>query len=123
MLAAGTINATDRNFDIAGINETNTSITILNGNLRLTYTSEDGEYVQLVKPITVEDAIAIGDTVDISPVLEGGLGGFAQRSVGKGVAKSLTTVDWNDTSNLTTRTFTDSNGVTRTAVLLPVTLH
>lgn len=122
MLATGVINPTDRTFDIASVNETNTSISTINNTLKLSYTSENGELVQLVKQINPTENVSIGDMLNISPVLHNGQGGYAQRTTGSGVAKSLTNVDWNDTSGLVTRTFTDANGVARTAVLLPVTL-
>ena len=121
MLAAGTINPFNRTFDIAGVNETNTNISTINNTLRLSYTAPSGELIQLVKPITTAENIAIGDKVNISPVLENGLGGYAQRTNGEGVATALTNVDWTNVQ-VTSKSFTDSNGVTRTAVLLPVTL-
>jgi len=123
MLATGTINTTARNFDIEGVNETQTSISIINGNLRLSYISETGEYIQLVKQLNVDDDIVVGDLLGISPAVENGLGGYAQKSLGVGVAKSLTNVAWSNTTNVTTKTFVDDNNVTRTAVLLPVTLQ
>ena len=122
MLATGVIDPVNRNFDIAGVLDTNTNISTINNTLKLSYTSEDGKLIQLVKQISPTENISVGDEVSISPVLEGNLGGFAQRTTGEGVAKSLTNVDWNNI-NLTTRSFTDSNGITRTAVLLPVTMN
>jgi hypothetical protein len=121
MLATGTVNPDNRSFDITGVNETNTSILTINNTLRLSYTSENGELVQLVKQINPTDDISIGDKVTISPVLEGGLGGYAQKTTGDGVAKSLVPVNWNNIV-LTTKTFTDGNGLIRSAVLLPVTM-
>ena len=123
MLATGKIDPIARNFDIEGVNETQTSVTIINGKLRLSYISEAGELVQLVKQLNQTEDIVVGDMLGISPAREGGHGGYAQRSVGVGVAKSLTNVSWDDTSNVTSRTFVDDSGRTRTAVLLPVTLH
>ena len=99
----------------------NTNISTINNTLRLSYTDPDGRLIQLVKQINPTDNISIGDKVSISVVIENGLGGYAQRTTGDGVAKSLVAVDWNDLE-LTTKTFTDSNGVLRSAVLLPVTL-
>ena len=122
MLAAGYIDPDNKTFDILGVNETSTSISVVNGALRLTYTSEDGKLVQLVKPLATSDAISIGDSIGLSTVQDAGVGGYAQKNSQKRVAKALTAVDWADTSNLTTKTFIDGNGVTRTAVLLPVVM-
>jgi len=122
MLAAGTIDPETRTFDILGVEETATSISIVNGSLRLAYTSTDGKIVQLVKPLTSSDNINVGDALGLSPVQENGIGGYAQKGTHQQVAKAIANVDWSDTSNLTTKTFTDANGVTRTAVLLPVVL-
>jgi len=123
MLATGTINPFNRSFDIAGVNESNTNISTINNTLRLSYTSETGQLIQLVKQINPTDEISIGDKVGLSPVIENnGLGGYAQRINGEGVAQTLTSVDWNNLNGLTYKTFTDSNGITRTAVLLPVTM-
>ena len=121
MLATGVIDPVNRNFDIAGVLETNTNISTINNTLKLSYTSEDGKLIQLVKQISPTENISVGDEVSISPVLEGDLGGFAQRTTGEGVARALTNVDWTNIQ-LTTRSFTDSNGIGRTAVLLPVTM-
>jgi hypothetical protein len=123
MLATGKIDPIARNFDITGVNETQTSITIINNRLRLSYISEAGELVQLVKDLNQTDDIVVADLLGVSPAREGGLGGYAQRSLGVGVAKSLTNVSWNDTSNVTSKSFVDDSGHTRTAVLLPITLH
>jgi hypothetical protein len=124
MLATGTIDPVLRNFDIAGVLETNTSISVINNTLKLSYLSEEGKLIQLVKQISPTENISVGDAVSISTASDAnGLGGFAARTnSGEGVARSLTIVDWNATSNLTTNTFVDSNGVTRTAVLLPVVM-
>ena len=54
MLATGVIDIANRNFDIAGVAETNTSITTINGQLRFSYTNESGELVQLVKQLQQE---------------------------------------------------------------------
>ncbi len=123
MLATGTIDSHGRTFDIAGINETLTSISTLNGKLRFSYTSPDGKLIQLTKNMTTDDSVAIGDALGISPAREGTHGGYAQKTSTDGVAKALTNVDWSNVTHLTTKTFTDDNGVSRTAVLLPVILH
>ena len=123
MLASGTIDPVNRNFDIAAVQETNTSIVTINNTLRLSYLSETGEYIQLTKQLNpTGNNIGVGDTLGVSPATENGVGGLAQRVSLQGNIKAIAPVDWGDTSNLTTRTFTDDNGVTRTAVLLPVVL-
>ena len=124
MLATGVIDPVNRNFDIAGVEETNTSISTINSQLKLSYTSEDGKLVQLVKPLTLgADNIAIGVGLGISPASEGGLKGYAQTTTSNSIAKSLTNVTWTNITNVQTKTFIDDNGITRVAVLLPVTLN
>ena len=125
MLATGVIDPVGRTFDIAGVEEYNTSISTMNGQLRLSYTTPGGELVQLVKQLNQGgDGIAIGDALGVSPATENSKKGFGQRTTQKtkGHARALTSVDWSDTTKLTTKTWVDDNGVQRTAVLLPVTL-
>jgi hypothetical protein len=123
MLATGIIDPANRTFDILGVNETATSITIINGTIRLAYTSPEGIFVQLVKPLSNDDSINVGDDVGSSSVQDNSIAGYAQKTTHNNFGTALTSVNWNDTSNLTTKTFLDSNGVTRTAVLLPVIVH
>jgi len=123
MLATGTINPATRTFDILGVNETNTSISVTNGSLRLAYTSPEGKFVQLVKNLNSDDGVQVGDAIGLSPALDQGIGGYAQKTKLNPVATALTSINWDDTSGLTTRTFVDQNGVTRTAVLLPVIIR
>ncbi len=122
MLSSGTIDPDNRTFDILGVNETATSISVINGTLRLAYTSPEGKLIQLIKPLGSNQNINVGDAMGVSKVTENGAGGFAQKTELRPVARALTAVDWDDTSNLTTRTF-QSNGINRTAVLLPVVLQ
>jgi hypothetical protein len=124
MLATGIIDPAARTFDILGVNETATSITVVNGNLRLAYTDPNGTLVQLVKPLQNNDSIAIGDSVGSSLVQDNGIGGYAQKTDHNKFGTALTSVDWNNgTAHLTTKSFVDGNGITRTAVLLPVLIH
>ena len=123
MLATGIIDPDARTFDILGVSETQTSITVVNGNLRLAYTDPNGTLVQLVKPLTNSDDIAIGDAIGLSHVLDNSIGGYGQKSEKHRFATSLVSVDWNNVTHLTTKSFVDQNGITRTAVLLPVIVH
>ena len=123
MLATGTINPDARTFDILGVAETNTSISVTNGSLRLAYTSPEGKFVQLVKTLNVDDGVRVGDAMGRSPALDQGVGGYAQKTKKEPVAVALAAINWDDTSAFTTRTFVDQNGVTRTAVLLPVIIR
>ena len=123
MLATGTINPDTRTFDILGVNETNTSISVTNGSLRLAYTSPEGKFIQLVKNLHTDDGVHIGDAIGLSPALDQGVGGYAQKTKKKPIATAMTSINWNDLSALSTRTFADQNGITRTAVLLPVVIR
>ena len=96
MLATGIIDLDARTFDILGVNETQTSITVVNGNLRLAYTDPNGIFVQLVKPLVDSDNIAIGDAIGLSHVLDNSIGGYGQKSEKNSFATALTTVDWNN---------------------------
>lgn len=122
MLSSGTIDPASRTFDILGVEETATSISVINGNLRLAYTSPEGKLVQLIKPLGNDNKIQIGDAIGVSTVKENGVGGFAQKTNQRSIARSLTTVDWANTSGLITRTFVDDRGINRTAVMLPVVM-
>ena len=124
MLATGTIDPVNKTFDITGLEETQTSIAVINTTLRLSYRSPEGELVQLTKQIpTASDTVEVGDVVQLSQATENGLKGYAQKSIdGIGVAKALTSVDWSDTSKLTTKYFVDDSGQNRVAVLLPVVM-
>ncbi len=122
MNATGTIDPVNRTFDILGVNESATNITVVNGTLRLSYTNPDGKLIQLTKQLHTGDDIVVGSQLGTSSVTENGVGGFAQKTNSPGFAKALTNVSWDDTSHLTSKTFTDANGVNRTAVLLPVVM-
>ena len=121
MLSSGTIDPVARTFDILGVNESATSISVIGGTLRLTYTSPEGKLVQLIKPLGSDKNIKIGDAVGVSKVTQDGVGGYAQKTELRPVARSLAAVNWNNI-NLTTKTFKDANNLNRTAVLLPVVL-
>jgi len=125
MLATGTIDPVNKTFDITGLEETQTSIAVINTTVRLSYRSPEGELVQLTKQIqTASDTVGVGDVIQLSQATENGLKGYAQKSIdGTGVAKALTSVDWTDTSKLTTKYFVDDAGQNRVAVLLPVVMH
>jgi len=122
-LATGTINPDTRTFDILGVNETNTSISVNNGSLRLAYTSPEGKFVQLVKNLDTDDGVQVGDSIGLSPALDQGVGGYAQKTKKDPVAIALTSINWDDTSKFSTRTFVDQNGVSRIAVLMPVIIR
>lgn len=123
MLSSGTIDPVTRTFDILGVNESATSISVIGGTLRLTYTSPEGKLVQLIKPLGSDRNINIGDAIGVSKVTENGVGGFGLKTKLRPVARSLAAVNWNNTAHLTTKTFQDSNGMNRVAVLLPVVLQ
>ena len=123
MLSSGIIDPVNRTFDILGVNESATNISVIGGTLRLSYTSPEGKLVQLIKPLGNDKNINIGDAIGVSKVTENGVGGFALKTNLRPVARSLAAVNWNNTAHLTTKTFQDENGMNRTAVLLPVVLQ
>ena len=116
----GTFNLEDKSFDIADVSETQTNISVVNNTLRLSYVSPSGQYIQLVKTLETAANVAIGDELTVAKVKDAdGRGGFGCKGAGR--ARALAPVDWSDTSNLTTQTFTDNDGVSRSKVLVPVT--
>ena len=123
MLSSGIIDPANRTFDILGVNESATNISVIGGTLRLSYTSPEGKLVQLIKPLGNDKNINLGDAIGVSKVTENGVGGFALKTNLRPVARSLAAVNWNNTAHLTTKTFQDENGMNRTAVLLPVVLQ
>ena len=121
MLATGVIDPDTATFDISGIQETNTSISTINGQLRFSYTSPDGKLVQLVKQLNgSSDNLEIGDSLGVSPATQDTRKGYGQRA-SNGPCKALTSVDW-EAPTVQTKTFTDDNGVQRVAALVPVVL-
>ena len=121
MLATGIIDPATQTFDISGIQETNTSISTINGQLRFSYTSPDGKLVQLVKQLnSSSDNIAIGDSLGVSPATQGTQQGYGQRA-SNGPCKALTSVDW-ASPTVQTKTFVDDSNVQRVAALVPVVL-
>lgn len=125
-METGTFNTTDRTFDIANVNETETSILLTNTQLSLTYRNEANELVKLTKsvppstglheykkPITDQRNGAVGDRLSVYK--EGYL-----CTGGKDGPKLLMGLDW-DTHGFTTRTF-DKDGITYLAAAVPVVM-
>ena len=119
---SGTIDPVARTFDIAGISETNTSISVINNQLRLSWVSESGELVQLKKDINPGGGGTVpkGSKLSVSPCEGTDGGGYAVR--GNKFGQTLTAVDFAAPGQLQTKTFVDVNGVSRVAVLVPVVL-
>ena len=51
-METGSFNVVERNFDIANVNETETSILLTNSQVSLTYRNAAGQLVKLTKPVT-----------------------------------------------------------------------
>ena len=134
-METGSFNVIDRSFDIANVNETETSILLTNNQVSLTYRNEAGELVKLTKtvppstglveyrkPITDQRAGSKGDRLSV--YCDGYL--CVDKNATKG-PKLLMNLDW-DSNAFQSRTFTKGgdaygNGaVTYQAVSVPVSL-
>ena len=127
-METGSFNVVERNFDIANVNETETSILLTNSQVSLTYRNEAGQLVKLTKavtpstglveyrkPITDQRAGAKGDRLKVYK--DGYLCADANGTKGP---KLLMNLDW-DSLPFQTRQFT-KDGVTYLAASVPVSL-
>ena len=129
-MQTGTINREERTFDIAGVNETETSILLTNNQVSLTYRNEAGELVRLTKP--VNESIGLYEykralTADprnsnILDRVKGYHSGYlvSDKKLNKG-PKMLMNLDWNSHS-FQTREIQDSQGQPTQAAYVPVIL-
>ena len=128
-MQTGQADPTARTFDLHGTPETEASLSVTTSTVNWTYRNANGELIRYSKAIANPTLGTRGDYIVGSKVTEvigtEMLGGFAQVSkqnhktracIGKLLA------DATDLSQYTTRTFTDCEGRTRTAVLLPISL-
>ena len=119
-----------KTFDIFAFDETAATITTSDCHIQLSYIDENGQVVQLKKELNQNPlAINIGTKLISSSVQDENGGGFLEPANGQlgnnFVAKSLAHVDFVNPSTyakMHTREFTDQNGQTVTAVLVPVTM-
>ena len=119
-MQTGVIHPATNTFDIAGVNETETSILLTPTQLQLTYRNEQGQLIRFVKsiPATYYKRTLAADprNVNIGTKLVATTDGrLAPGERNPTVAKSLVALDWNDLSAYKTTTV---NG--RTAALIPV---
>ena len=128
-MQTGTINTTDRTFDIANVNETETSILLTNNQISFTYRNEAGELVRLVKPVNESIGLyeykrAIPDPRNAQMLdrVKGYHSGYlvADKKLNKG-PKLLMNLDW-DSHAFQTREIQDSQGQATTAAYVPVIL-
>ena len=129
-MQTGTINTSERTFDIANVDETETSILLTNNQISFTYRNEAGELVRLVKP--VNESIGLYEykralTSDprnsgILDRLKGYHSGYlvSDKKLNKG-PKMLMNLDWSSHS-FQTREILDSQGQATTAAYVPVIL-
>ena len=121
-MQTGVIHPATNTFDIAGVNETETSILLTPTQLQLTYRDEQGQLIRFVKSIPAtyyKKALATDPrNVNIgSKLVATADGRLAPGERNPTVGKSLVDLDWNDLSKYQNTTV---NG--RTAALIPVTL-
>jgi hypothetical protein len=121
-MQTGVIHPATNTFDIAGVNETETSILLTPTQLQLSYRDEQGRLIRFVKTVPAtyyKKALATDPrNVNIGTKLVATADGrLAPGERNPTVAKSLVDLDWNDLSNYQNTTV---NG--RTAALIPVAL-
>ena len=119
-MQTGTIHPATNSFDIAGVNETETSILLTPTQLQLSYRDEQGRLIRFVKAIDsvyykkllAEDPrlVKIG-----TPLVATSDGRLAPGDRKHKVARSLVAVDWNNLNKYETTT---ANG--RTCAKIPV---
>ena len=129
-MQTGTINPAERTFDIANVNETETSILLTNNQISFTYRNEAGELVRLVKPVNESIGLyeykrALPSDPRNSQILDrvkGYHSGYlvADKKLNKG-PKMLMNLDWSSHS-FQTRDILDSQGQATTAAYVPVIL-
>ena len=132
-MQTGTIDPVAKTFDIYNVNESDTSILLTNTQLSFTYRDEAGQLIKLSKPVskqlggyvfrkTISDprAVIVGTSLAVSSVKDSdNKSGFLVPGDGK--AKAMMSVDWS-ADVLSKQEFTDSNGESRVAVSLPLSL-
>ena len=129
-MQTGTINTSERTFDIANVDETETSILLTNNQISFTYRNEAGELVRLVKPVNESIGLyeykrALTSDPRNSQILDrvkGYHSGYlvADKKLNKG-PKMLMNLDWASHS-FQTREILDSQGQATTAAYVPVIL-
>ena len=128
-MQTGTINVSAKTFDIANVNETETSILLTNNQLSLTYRNENGELVRLTKPVNESIGLyeykrAISDPRNSSKHdrEKGYHSGYVvgDKKLSKG-PKLLMNIDWDSHSYLT-REIQDTQGNPTVAAYVPVIL-
>ena len=129
-MQTGTINSAERTFDIANVNETETSILLTNNQISFTYRNEAGELVRLVKPVNESIGLyeykrALTEDPRNSKILDrvkGYHSGYlvSDKKLNKG-PKMLMNLDWNSHS-FQTREIQDSLGQPTQAAYVPVIL-
>ena len=129
-MQTGTINPAERTFDIANVNETETSILLTNNQISFTYRNEAGELVRLVKPVNESIGLyeykrALTEDPRNSKILDrvkGYHSGYlvSDKKLNKG-PKMLMNLDWNSHS-FQTREIQDSQWQPTQAAYVPVIL-
>lgn len=127
-MQTGTIDVSAKTFDIANVNETETSILLTNNQLSLTYRNENGELVRLTKPVNESIGLyqykrAISDPRNASKHdrVKGYHSGYLVADNKARGPKLLMNIDWNSHS-FQTREIQDTQGNPTVAAYVPVIL-
>ena len=121
-MQTGTIHPATNTFDIAGVNETETSILLTPTQLQLSYRDEQGRLIRFVKsiPATYYKKALAADPRNVnigSKLVATADGRLAPGERNPTVGKSLVELDWNDLSKYQNTTVNS-----RIAALIPITL-
>ena len=128
-MQTGSINVTNRTFDIANVNESETSILLTNNQVSFTYRDENGDLIRLTKPVNesiglyeYKRAVSNPRNININDRLKGYHSGYlvSDKKINKG-PKMLMNLDWNSHS-FQTRSIVDSQGQNTVAAYVPVIL-
>jgi hypothetical protein len=116
-----------RSFDLFNAAETNTLVSVTTTHVQLSYVDENGQVIQLRKALPDNPLnVSIGSKLISSSVQDQHGGGFLESTntvTGNNVVgKAIAEVNWDaiDGSKFQTKVFTDANGCSQTAVLIPV---
>ena len=128
-MQTGQADITNRTFDLHNLPETDASLSISATAINWTYKDADNNLVRYSKAIPNPTHGTRGDYIVTSPCKEqvggavlGGFGCVSKQNVRTKSCIGKLLTDSCDTAKFTTRTFVDSNGVTRTAILVPVSM-
>ena len=122
-MQVGNITGGGSTFDIDSVPETDSVLVRLNGLNKFMWKDVDDSLHVLQKTATVNNIVEPATLLKISDVP-----GYAYPVIGNTIdatvcGKTVSAISWDDLSPYHSQTFTDANGISRTAVLAPVVIY